>query len=76
MKDATLDPSVNAHKSSKSMWVCPRYSAYRVDRQRDNLRKFETVLSVLSLQKNLHKEEEKQYSITPLTFNYQLVNIL
>lgn len=72
MKDVTLDPSVNAHKPNKSMWACPCYSAYRVDRKRDNLRKlrkFKTVLSVLSLQKILRKEGEKQYSITPLTFS-------
>lgn len=84
MKDATLDPSVNAHKSNKFMCVCPCYSTYTVGRPTDHLKelkKFKTALSVSSLRKNLSKTGKSSIlshfmSIIPLTFNYQVVNIL
>lgn len=63
MKDATLDPSVNAQKSDCFIWVYPCYSIYGVDRQKNNLkelRKFKTVFrSVLPLQKQKKKTHKK-----------------
>lgn len=74
MKGATLDPSVNAHKSNKFMWVYPCCSTYTLDNLKE-LRKFKSVLSELSFQNTEVKQRKSSIlssfmSIIPLTFNY------